>query len=268
MLSPYALTVTVAIGDPVRAVDRIPESYSHALEALEHRILSTSPLLLYQERSAAGAEATCPSHLVEAFSSALATGNEAVAQESFNSILRYGERYALPVFTVRALCFDCVQALAAAHERIETPLQPVPRIERDESLHGFAGRLESAISRFFEAQKLWREARDADRTERLRRYVRDNYDDPAFCLQKTADEFSMSPSNLSHQFKSAQGVTFAEYVKGLRLEKAKRLLSHTGMPVSEIVRDVGYTNASSFVRTFRESTAMTPTQFRRRYTAT
>lgn len=262
-LNTYAISASIAVGDVIDSVARIPESYSHALEALEHRIMSDSPLLVYEEQPLS--DATYPSHLVETLSSSLASGHAEEASEAFDTIFTYAEVHSLPTFTVRALCFDCVQCLAAAYDRVETPIPTVPRIGRDDTLADFVARFRTALSGYFAVREEWRAARDADRGERLRRYVNDNFDDPSFCLQQMADVFSMSPSNLSHQFKSSQGVTLADYTKRLRLEKAKRLLVHTGMAIAEIVQDIGYSNTSSFVRTFKDSYAMTPGQYRRRF---
>lgn len=78
-----------------------------------------------------------------------------------------------------------------------------------------------------------------------------------------AAEFDMSVSNFSHQFKKCTGQTFSEFVLERRLRKAKDLLQNTDEPLSEIVRETGFGNVSSFIRRFRKVTGRTPIDYRR-----
>ena len=49
----------------------------------------------------------------------------------------------------------------------------------------------------------------------------------------------------------------------VRMEKAKEILQTTRYRIIDVAMQVGYTNASSFTRVFRETTGMTPNQYRR-----
>ena len=50
------------------------------------------------------------------------------------------------------------------------------------------------------------------------------------------------------------------------MEKAKWMLVNTKTSVNEIALKTGYTNARSFLRTFKNYTSMTPTEFRKIHT--
>ena len=57
--------------------------------------------------------------------------------------------------------------------------------------------------------------------------------------------------------------SYEQYIKNLRMEKARELLTSTNMKISEICERVGYSNLSYFCRSFRNEYGMTPEQYRR-----
>ena len=74
----------------------------------------------------------------------------------------------------------------------------------------------------------------------------------------------MSANYFCKYFKHQFGKTFTQYVNGLRLEKACRLLEETDLPVMEISLQCGFENLSYFVRLFKKDKGVTPSDYRRR----
>ena len=74
---------------------------------------------------------------------------------------------------------------------------------------------------------------------------------------------NLSGSRLRHLFKQETGTTPAQYLKAIRLKKAATLLRTTFKSIKEIAMSVGLTTASYFVREFRKSYGMTPTEVRK-----
>lgn len=93
-------------------------------------------------------------------------------------------------------------------------------------------------------------------------YINSHYTKDTFSLKQLADEMGMSISNLSHFFKSRVNRNISEYVTELRINEAKRLLRETDLKISEIVPLLGYTHASSFTKSFKQSTGLTPSQYK------
>jgi len=48
----------------------------------------------------------------------------------------------------------------------------------------------------------------------------------------------------------------------LRIERARRLLAETDLPITDVGAQVGYNSQSHFTKIFREATGMTPKAFR------
>ena len=72
----------------------------------------------------------------------------------------------------------------------------------------------------------------------------------------------LSAWRLGHLFVKEMGVTPIEYLNGVRIEHAKRLLSETDYSGTKISYLVGYNSQSYFIRAFKRREGMTPEQFR------
>ena len=81
-------------------------------------------------------------------------------------------------------------------------------------------------------------------------------------VQEIADRLGVSRSHLSRAFKAAHGMTILEYLLGVRLAHAMRLLDETDLSITEISRQVGFNNSNYFFHKFKEKFNQTPSQYR------
>jgi two-component system response regulator YesN len=58
---------------------------------------------------------------------------------------------------------------------------------------------------------------------------------------------------------------FSEHLNEIRILHAKRLLTTTGISISEISESIGYTDQSYFGKVFKKSTGHTPLEYRKRH---
>lgn len=96
-----------------------------------------------------------------------------------------------------------------------------------------------------------------------RQFLAQNFTDPNLMLQDAAKAAGMSNSRFSTVFAQEMGVTFTEYLTGLRMGKAKELLRATSLRSSEISSAVGYSDRHYFSYLFKKNTGMTPSEFRK-----
>jgi two-component system response regulator YesN len=73
----------------------------------------------------------------------------------------------------------------------------------------------------------------------------------------------MSSCYFSVIFKKAAGVTFINYLTGLRISKAKKLLLNSNKKSYEISFQVGYDNPTYFSTVFKKMTGLTPIDFKK-----
>lgn len=82
-------------------------------------------------------------------------------------------------------------------------------------------------------------------------------------IQQLADRLHVSVNYLQSQFKKENGCTIRQYLTDVRVEQAKRLLLKSACKVADVAGQVGYRDTDYFVRIFRESTGVTPNEYRR-----
>jgi transcriptional regulator GlxA family with amidase domain len=78
-----------------------------------------------------------------------------------------------------------------------------------------------------------------------------------------AEVANTSSSHLSRLFKSETGLSPGEYLRRLRMEKARQLLATSLLSVKEIMGAAGYNSKSHFVRHFKRSFRLTPSEYRK-----
>ena len=93
-------------------------------------------------------------------------------------------------------------------------------------------------------------------------YINNNFN-REITLAEISERFFISPCYFSRIFKSITGISFSEYLSGVRIKEAERLLAKTEMSVSEIAEAVGFNNITHFGRCFKSSTGMSPLAYRR-----
>ncbi|MDX6741615.1 AraC family transcriptional regulator [Actinocorallia sp. A-T 12471] len=73
-----------------------------------------------------------------------------------------------------------------------------------------------------------------------------------------------SKFHFSRVFQRVTGLSPGRFLSAMRLEEAKRLLSETPYPVTEISVRVGYSSVGTFSSRFKSSVGVSPTDYRRR----
>lgn len=93
-------------------------------------------------------------------------------------------------------------------------------------------------------------------------YIRQNYSSD-LNMAVVSNHVSMNYSLFSYAFKQYTGQNFVNYLKELRMEEAKRLLSETQLRVVEISQQVGYENEKHFMKIFKSVCGVSPTEYRK-----
>jgi AraC-like DNA-binding protein len=88
------------------------------------------------------------------------------------------------------------------------------------------------------------------------------YDEP-WTLAQLARFAGLSRTGLLRVFRQATGKSPIDYLIGLRIEAAKRLLRQSDLGMTEIALEVGFGDSNYFARQFRVVAGRTPSEFRR-----
>lgn len=98
------------------------------------------------------------------------------------------------------------------------------------------------------------------------RWIHARYAEP-FSVAKIADEVGMSVSAFHHQFKAVTANSPVQYLKSVRLHRARSLIVDEGAGAAVAAVSVGYESPSQFSREFKRFFGATPSEEARRMRA-
>lgn len=98
-----------------------------------------------------------------------------------------------------------------------------------------------------------------------KQYINEHYSED-LRLNTLADLLFIHPIYLSRLFKEKSGENYLEYVTRIRIEKAKVLLKDLSYKVYHVSERVGYESPRYFSKIFKASTGMTPKEYREKNT--
>lgn len=97
----------------------------------------------------------------------------------------------------------------------------------------------------------------------LKRYIEENLKED-LSRKTLAAQVYLSEDYISRIFMNAAGMSITSYIASRRMERARKYLEDTALPVSKIAMEVGYSNFSYFSKTFRDWAGVTPNEYRMR----
>lgn len=95
------------------------------------------------------------------------------------------------------------------------------------------------------------------------RYIDEHFAEPIRIEQIAASVF-LSPDRFTEVFANVMGRTPRDYLRYVRLERAKTLLRMTELSVTDIAHQAGFGDAAYLIRVFRAATGQTPGGYRKR----
>jgi AraC-like DNA-binding protein len=123
--------------------------------------------------------------------------------------------------------------------------------------------LSEIVYRVLQAEQ-WRLLLDAatlehqnDPVTRTIGYIRGHLADQ-LTIADLADFVCLSPSAFAHLFRDITGMSPYQFIKGVRMERARALLVEGELNVGAIARAVGYSSLSHFVNEFKRYFGVTP----------
>lgn len=83
-------------------------------------------------------------------------------------------------------------------------------------------------------------------------------------LEEMAQSVNLSPSRFRSLFKAETGTSPAQYLKALRMRRAKELIETTLLSMKQIMREIGVQDKRHFAEYFKQVYGLTPSQYRAR----
>ncbi len=91
--------------------------------------------------------------------------------------------------------------------------------------------------------------------------VQQNLPNHEFSINDMCIELGVSRAQLFRKIKKLSGQSVADFIKGIRLEKARQLLENGSFSIGEVADETGFKSHSHFSRLFREKFGNSPSTF-------
>ncbi|MFT3902087.1 MAG: two-component regulator propeller domain-containing protein [Niabella sp.] len=92
-------------------------------------------------------------------------------------------------------------------------------------------------------------------------YVEKNMSDPNLSVQELSRELLLGRATLYRKLFALTGQTPVEFIRSIRLQRARQLLETGKLTVSEIAYEVGFSDPKYFTKVFREAFNLTPSAY-------
>jgi AraC family transcriptional regulator len=98
--------------------------------------------------------------------------------------------------------------------------------------------------------------------EKVKEMVYDLSSD-SISLGPIARELNITPTHLSQMFPKYFNVTFGEYIRRIRVDKATSMMPSKNLTLTDIAVTCGFSDQSHFIRCFKEVNGMSPSEYRK-----
>ncbi|MBP1964954.1 response regulator transcription factor [Paenibacillus aceris] len=100
-------------------------------------------------------------------------------------------------------------------------------------------------------------------TKAALKYIQNHFHED-ISVKEVSDHIQQSPNYFSHKFKQEMSLSFTEYLNGIRIEEAIRLLkTEVTIPLYEISSKVGFQDYKYFTHVFKKMKGLSPSEYQK-----
>ena len=155
------------------------------------------------------------------------------------------------------------KALSACDKEVADALRPeAGSLDLFSDARRFAERMRELTRRNCASVAQRRGSAVDQRRRRILAIIQEHCFESDFSISRLSELSGYSPTFINRFLKDETGLSYNQYVSGLRLERAKRDLAQTDEKIKDIVQRCGYVDIASFNRKFKEYEGVTPGEYR------
>jgi two-component system response regulator YesN len=268
------ITVSIGLSDPIGAWGDCPQAYVQALEMVQQRFVLGNNRIIY------------PSYVEKTLSRSYGLPFEIeeklIASIKRNDRARFTDSLERMDYVLRGYVYkDAVQALFRFLLVCITQMNQTINDENKKLGMQFGelnliftemetlGQAKDWLLKQFddyrsnlESIQQLKENKFYRKIEEAMQYIQDHYSNSNLSVEVLANVTGYTPNYFSKLFKEMTGINSGEYIRKVRIGKAKELLQHDEYKVSDVAEMCGYINISHFYSAFKKDIGMTPSAYR------
>jgi two-component system, response regulator YesN len=269
----FGIRFTAAAGRVVKSVKAIPESYSQAIEALEHKfVMGGGKIILFDDlQPASNNNYYFPLEKEQQLMNSIKIGDFASAQDVVGEIFdRNLSSISLSVIMIKCLLFDMTSTvvktldelgLAGGNQLLEE-INPVDRMLGCENVFQMREEMSAILQVVCSYVESRKKSHNIGLKETVEAYVASNYADLNLSITWLADRLNMNASYLSRFYKEQSGESLVDCINRKRIAEAKLFLKETDLNMNDIAEKVGFSSNISFIRSFKRYEGITPGKYK------
>ncbi len=122
--------------------------------------------------------------------------------------------------------------------------------------------ISNILAYYIDSSKASEKKEKEDEVDQAIKFINENLT-TEITLSELSSKFYLSTGYFTRKFHKKTGLSPMKYLLLARIYEAKRLLSDTDIPVSEVMESVGFYDASYFSKVFKSATGFSPRFFRK-----
>lgn len=103
---------------------------------------------------------------------------------------------------------------------------------------------------------------DDEMMEQLMKFIEQRISDEELKVEEMAESVNMGRTAFYEKIRELVGVSPSDFLRHIRMQRARELVTHSKLTISEIAYSVGFTDPKYFSKCFKKETGMTPSEYR------
>ena len=266
----FRLSLTAAIGPTVQGSRNLRKSYGIAKELLRRRFLAGGGCIFdaesLQDPHAGSAEAAVlpDDRLIDHIRRLRREEMRREIRAMIETARRMPHDQA--IFALNQLLVTLFRSFNSAvpgvREQARCFMQLASSLMSFEQIDELREAFESACEAMCGALEAIAKNKNLEIIEEIKAYIEANFARHDISLESLADHYHLTPGYLGKLFKTACHMSFNDYLKQIRLEKACEWLRDTRDPANVISEKIGILNTTYFYTIFKKRYGVSPAQYR------
>lgn len=266
----FGLSLTIGIGPVVQSAEHIRDSYYGARRNTENRFFKGRGLIFDRTGATYESDTEIPyparqeTKIIEAIQQnhrESLTIEIAQFMEAMNGVAYHRALFFLNQLLV-ALYKQFEVSSPIAREEAKLFMELAFNLTQRETLAEVSEQMAQICFSLCDEMEARTKHKNHEVIDNIRTYISHHYARSDLSLELLADQVQWTPGYLGKMFKAHCGMPFNDYLKHVRLEKAKEMLLQTEDATNVISEKIGIYNTTYFYTLFKKKYGISPAQYR------
>ena len=261
----------IAVGADGTGPDGIKRSYEHALLGLSRKILPDAPKVIPPLSNRETRAMTISTDAEIRLGGYIQSGDADSALAMLEELAREHDVNKLDLFSFKAYLFNISNVIIRSAEDVLSDdviaelLDKLGASFQGEDYQRISRALEDAVVYICREYREKKSSSNKHLNANVILYIESRISDAQLSSDMIAVAMNLNSAYLRRFFKEQNGITLWDFINMKRIETAKNLLITTHSSIKNIALSCGYISISTFVRTFKKFSGMTPGHYRDLY---